>query len=312
MNSLIKINKFIDQAQADLDHYSFCLDSNGLPINLGAGGIGSVFLGYSTRKSLAGYRYAIKCLKSQHLQREDIRKKFISEGQIYLGLKHPNIVKLKDFIGANSQTNYRTYLVLEFVDGKDMGYWMKKSWGLNKPIPIENAVFLMSQILEGIKHAHNCKINIKGYDGVLHLDIKPGNILITSKGAKIIDFGISQGSNQRRSRRVMGSLPYMAPEQFNTEKKLDKRTDIYALGVLFREMISGLKWDREYIKFNGKHDDYKKDVKEWIVNKPFPSLPDFCYNPILEDLIQKATQKKPDDRFQSCEEIISEMKNLLE
>ena len=311
MNSVINTNNFIEQAKSDLGHYSFSLDSNGNPINLGAGGIGSVFLGYSNRKSLAGYRYAIKCLKNQHLQREDIRTKFILEGQIYLGLKHPYIVKLKDFIGATSQTNYRTYLVLEYVNGKDLGHWMKKSWGINKPIPIENAVFLMSQILEGIKHAHNSKINIKGYNGVLHLDIKPGNILITPNGVKIIDFGISQGSSQRRSKRVMGSLPYMAPEQFNTEKKLDKRTDVYALGVLFNEMITGLKWDRVHIKFNGNQDNYKNNVREWILNKPFPSLPDSCYNPIIDELIQKATQKNPDHRFQSCEEIISEINKLF-
>ena len=300
---------FIKEAEKDLvqRYYKFSKDSNNTPIKLGGGGVGTVFVGKSTQLSLDGFRYAIKCLNSKYLLSDELREKMMIEGQILSLLDHPNIIKLKDFIGGTELTGYRTYLILELIEGADMGVWMKRAWGVNNPIPLENSIFLMSQILEGIKYAHNTSLPFEGYDGVLHLDIKPANILVTSNGVKIIDFGISQGSSQQRCKRNMGTLSYMAPEQFMSEEKLDKRTDVYALGVLFREMITGRKWDVGIIQHNGTQQNYRDLIIDWKMNKPFPSLPDYCYNPIIDELIQKATQKNPNDRFQSCDEFIDEL-----
>jgi len=280
--------------------YRFILDQYNIPISLGAGGVGSVYKGFS---KYSGFQVAIKCLKNKYIKDRDIISKFLIEANIYMELDHPNIVKLKDFI-SNEQTNFRSYAILELVDGVDMRHWMKRVWN-NTAIPIEIAVPLMREILEGIKYAHNRKLTMDGYDGVLHLDIKPGNILVTSSGVKIIDYGISQGGNAERSNRMMYSLPYAAPEQLSLDSVLDKRTDIYALGILFREMVTGQTWIPSTVRDTDV-------IRDWIQHKTLPPISESSDNDNLniQLIIDKAVEKNPDDRYQSCEEFLLDLEEL--
>ena len=280
--------------------YRFILDNKNFPVTLGRGGVGSVYKGYS---KYSGYQVAIKCLKNKYISVSDIREKFLIEANIYMELDHPNIVKLRDFI-SNEQTEYRSYAILELVDGVDMSYWIKKVWN-SLPIPTEVAIPLMCEILEGIRYAHNRKLTMDGYDGVLHLDIKPANILITSSGVKIIDYGISQGGSDVRAKRMMYSLPYAAPEQLLSDSVLDKRTDIYALGILFREMLTGQNWIPHTLRDTSA-------IKDWIQNKELPPISESTNNDNidLQLIIDKAVEKDPNDRYQTCEDFLHDLKEL--
>ena len=133
-------------------------------------------------------------------------------------LNHPNIVTLKNFILKKGSP----HLVQEYIDGQTLDDYINNVTG---PIPTPSAIKIFKNILSAIGYAHDKKIPLPGYDGVLHLDIKPGNILISKKGnIKIIDYGISQGNTQDRAEKIMGSPLYMAPEQLDISKKLDRNT----------------------------------------------------------------------------------------
>ena len=186
---------------------------------LGSGGTGVVNLAVDRH---SGFLVSIKTLFDFHVNDKELLEKFKAEANIYLMLKHPNIVSLKNFILKKG----KPHLVQEYVDGQTLDEYIHNVTG---PIPTQRAIEIIKDVLTAIDYAHNKNIPLSGYDGVLHLDIKPGNILITKNGkVKIIDYGISQGNNQKRGEKVMGSPMYMAPEQIDISKELDKRTDIYS------------------------------------------------------------------------------------
>ena len=264
---------------------------------IGSGGTGVVNLALDLH---SGYMVAIKTLFDYHIEDEEILNKFKIEANIYLLLEHPNIVTLKNFIIKDGSP----HLVQEYIEGQTLDEYITKVTG---PIPTEIALAIMKEILSGINYAHRKNIPFDGYEeGVLHLDIKPGNILISKSGdIKIIDYGISQGNNEERGEKIMGSPMYMAPEQLDIRKQLDIRTDIYSLGVLFHEMITGSK-------------PYPLDISRDELYYNIHSNPLIRTNDIypgadsrLQEVVDKATQKNPDYRYQNCDEMLDEIKSLL-
>ena len=197
---------------------------------VGRGGTGVVNLAIDTH---SGYPVAIKSLFANISKNNpEMLDKFRIEANIYLMLSNPNIVKLKNFILHNG-----AHLVMEFIDGQPMDEYISNVTG---PIATDITIAMMIDIVSAVGYAHNTRIALDGYDGVLHLDIKPGNILIGKKGeVKVIDYGISQGTDEERGKKIMGSPMYMSPEQLDLNAELNPQTDIYALGVLLHHMISG-------------------------------------------------------------------------
>ena len=262
---------------------------------IGRGGTGVVNLAHDKH---SGFLVAVKSLFDFHLKDKELLNKFRSEANIYLMLDHPNIVSLKNFI-IKKET---PHLVQEYIDAKTLDEYIKKVTG---PMPSKISISIFKEILSAINYAHNKKIPLSGYNGVLHLDLKPGNVLISKNGSvKIIDYGISQGSDQERGDKIMGSPMYMAPEQLDITRKLDHRTDIYALGILLHQMITA---SRPYTK--------NTTQKELIDN--------IKYNPLIRTqelypgvderfqiIIDKATSKNPSNRYQSCIELINAIDKL--
>lgn len=216
---------------------------------VGMGGTGVVNLAIDTH---SGFPVAIKSLHASVMSTNpEMSNKLRIEANIYLMLAHPNIVKLKNFI-----INETTHLVMEYIDGRPLDEYIQQVTG---PIPSEVSIAMFKEIVTGIGYAHNKRIAIPGYDGVLHLDIKPSNVLINNTGEiKIIDYGISQGTAQEREDKIMGTPMYMSPEQFDLSKDLDNRTDIYSLGVLLHQMLTGttpykktiqLPWNRRILGY---------------------------------------------------------------
>jgi len=262
---------------------------------IGSGGTGVVHLALDIH---SGFLVAIKTLYDYHLNNKEILKKFKAEANIYLMLEHPNIVSLKNFIIKNKNL----HLVQEYIDGQTLDEYIQNVSG---PIPSKITLKIMKDILLAINYAHNKNIALDGYDGILHLDIKPGNILISKSGnIKVIDYGISQGNSEKRGNKIMGSPMNMAPEQLDYKRELDKRTDIYALGVLLHQMITASK---PYSKFSTQ-DELFDNINKYPLARTKELYPGVDNR--VQIIIDKATKKNPKERYQSCDEFIDAIEKL--
>jgi len=251
---------------------------------ISSGGMGDVYLAEHT---VLENRVAIKSLHSNLVNDESFRKRFRKEAKTQWKLSHPNIVKLIDF----QEREDGLFLIMEYVEGKQLNEYISKVSG---PITENKLVPLFKEILSAIKYAHS--------KGLIHRDIKPSNILITPEGnAKVIDFGIAKSSDEDKGLTKtgvqVGTVSYMSPEQVNAEK-LDSLTDIYSLGVTLFQMAVG------QAPYAGQTNTFKIQLS--IVSDPLPNAKDIypSISKKLVSIIEKSTQKKKEDRYQSCEEFI--------
>lgn len=252
---------------------------------IGEGGMGQVWL---AEHVLLGRKVAIKALHTQLLRNEQIRARFKNEAATLALLQHPNIVTLLDYI----EDAAGAYLVLEYVEGDPLDDLIRLKTG---PIPEARLKDLFGQILEGFVYAHGKRI--------VHRDVKPSNFLLTPEGkVKMLDFGIAklleQDNRLTKTGTSMGTVLYMSPEQVRGED-VDHRSDIYSLGVTLFHMATGqCPYSNESTEFI---------VYDQIVNHPLPSPTDFYpgVTPGIVALIDKATAKRPADRFQDCQEFLN-------
>lgn len=192
---------------------------------IGEGGMGKVYKGiHPTLKQEI-------ILKELKIRDKETRERFLREAKVMLSFRHENIVQVYDhFKGGTS-----TYIAMEYVKGMSLSQLIK----INKQLPPDIALFIFYQAALGLNHAHVKK--------VVHRDVKPQNILISENGdVKIIDFGIAaqKGNNAEKSLTstgsVIGTPAYMSPEQFSSTKEITYQSDIYSLGVVLYEMLTGV------------------------------------------------------------------------
>ncbi len=193
---------------------------------IGPGGMGTV---YRARHRTLERPVAVKVIHAHLLEREGFRERFAREARTLARLDHPNIVKVYDF----GERERLYYLIMELVDGVTLRHAIDE--GAIEP---KEALSLVPRICEALQYAHD--------QGIVHRDIKPDNILLDRQGAlKIADFGLAKlvgtAAEPRitRTEQVMGTPHYMAPEQIEAPAHVDHRADIYALGVVFYEMLTG-------------------------------------------------------------------------
>lgn len=252
---------------------------------LGRGGMGSVYL--AEHKLISNQRVAIKVINA-NMVNDFTRNMLKDEAEHLAGLHHHNIVAFHDY---HIDKSGNIYLVMEYADGKSLDDFIKNVNGL---IVEDRICPLFEPILDGVGYAHK--------KGILHRDIKPANIVITTEGVpKILDFGIAQliknGADEERDNIVMGTPSYMSPEQVKGEH-LDARSDIYSLGVLLHQMLTG----------NAPYDTTtltEQDINKKVVEEPLPRIKTF-YKYVSENVqkvVDKATAKNPADRYQTCEEM---------
>lgn len=252
---------------------------------LGEGGMSRVYLG---EDPVTHQQVAIKELLPNLAHSKDLRERFRREAQIMAKLDHPNIVKLLKF----EETATSFYLIMEYVDGMDLEQHIKEVTG---PISEPKAIEIMSTLLDAFGYAHE--------KGVVHRDIKPANIIITRDGkVKVLDFGIAKIVDENASGRTqtgtrIGTVAYMSPEQVNAAPDIDLRTDIYSLGVMLHQMITG-----KAAYDTSTSSDF--EVQTLIVKEPLPRANTiYPYaSDHLQKLIDKATQKKRENRFQDCDQ----------
>src|ERR1700677_3528951 len=237
----------------------------------GTGGMGDVYKARDTRLE----RFvALKQLKSNQNQR------FRKEALAIAALNHPNICQVYD-VGEN-------YLIMEFVEGKP----------LYGPLPEQDAIKLAAQIILALEEAHA--------RGILHRDLKPGNILLTENGSvKLIDFGLAKSFNVDPSdatmsseSNVVGTVAFMAPEQAQGHQ-VDARSDIFSFGAVLYEILSGKR------AFQG--DSTAAVFTALLRDDPAP-LP---VSPRMQQIVNRCLAKKPDDRFRSLVELKAEFEELI-
>jgi formylglycine-generating enzyme required for sulfatase activity len=253
---------------------------------LGRGGMGIVYRAEDTR---LGRTVALKFLPPGLTGNEDAKHRFIQEARTASALDHPNICTIFDI---DEFSDGRLFLAMAHYKGETLKQRIARG-----PLPSAEACDLAAQIAQGLRQAHDA--------GIVHRDIKPANLFITAEGViKILDFGIAKltgPTGATRSGTTMGTVAYMAPEQIRGES--DHRADLWALGVVLYEMVTGR------APFTGDHE--AAVMHAVLVEQPTPArriAPDVSTT--LEEILTRALAKSPTARYQSAAELLDALRNV--
>ena len=265
---------------------NFLSDRYEILSKIGAGGMSDV---YKAKDHILSRFVAIKVLKSEFSEDSSFVTKFRAEAQSAAGLEHPNIVNIYD-VGSEDGLYY---IVMEYVEGITLKTYIEKKGQLS----FKESASIAIQVARGIEAAHN--------KDIIHRDIKPQNIIISTEGkVKVTDFGIARAASANTiSADVMGSVHYASPEQARNGF-VDGRSDIYSLGIVMFEMITGR------VPFDGDTTVAValRHLQEDIA-RPSIYAPDIPIS--FEKIILKCTQKTPDRRYQNIEELLVDLRRSL-
>ncbi|MBP6886449.1 MAG: Stk1 family PASTA domain-containing Ser/Thr kinase [Oscillospiraceae bacterium] len=254
---------------------------------IGVGGMANVYKAYDV---IDGRTVAVKILRDEHMQNEDIVRRFRNESKAISVLTHPNIVKVYD-VSFNDKIQY---IVMEFIDGITLKEYIDQQHVLRW----KEAVHFTVQILRALQHAHD--------KGIVHRDIKPQNIMLLSDGTiKVADFGIARfarSSQQTLTDRAIGSVHYISPEQARGDVT-DEKSDIYSIGVMLYEMTTGkLPFNAESPVTVALQQIQSQPKKPRELN---PEIPEG-----LESITIRAMQKDPARRYQSAAEMLRDIEEF--
>lgn len=251
---------------------------------IGEGGMAVV---YKAKDRLLNRYVAIKILRPEFTRDDQFIENFRKESQAAAGLSHPNIVNVYD-VGKEGNINF---IVMELIDGKPLSQIIEEKGKLD----YKEAISITRQVASALSLAHKNQI--------IHRDVKPHNILITSSDtAKLADFGIaravSKASIEEGNDKIMGSVHYFSPEQARGAY-VDERSDIYSLGIVLYEMLTGK------VPFDG---DNPISIALMHINDPIPPVKGIP--PQLEKVIEKATDKYQTNRYKTADEMIEDLDNI--
>jgi hypothetical protein len=268
---------------------------------LGAGGMGEVYRARDTRLDRT---VAVKILPSHLSSNATLRQRFEQEAKAISCLNHPHICVLHD-VGHQDGTDF---LIMEYLEGETLAKRLEKG-----PLPLAQVLQYGVEIADALAKAHR--------QGIVHRDLKPGNIMLTKSGAKLLDFGLAKAAAPLASGAtlsvavtrttpvtqqgtIVGTFQYMSPEQIEG-KELDGRSDIFSLGAVLYEMLTGQR------AFQGKS---QLSVASAILDKdPEPiSMLQPMTPPMLERAIKRGLAKEPDDRWQTARDLELELKWIAE
>ena len=255
---------------------------------LGEGGMGVVYKAYDTTLKR---NVALKFLPAHLTRDEGARKRFIHEAQAAAALDHPNICSVYEI----GQSDDRSFIVMPLLEGQSLRDKLTA-----EALPVEEALDIALQVGRGLAKAHG--------SGIVHRDIKPGNVLLTEDGrVKIVDFGLAKLGTQTKLTKTgmsVGTVAYMSPEQTRGEG-VDHRTDVWSLGVMLYEMLAGK------MPFRG---DAEPAVVYSILNEdPAPVTSLRREVPVgLEDVVERALSKDVAKRYQTMDEMLSALETVAE
>lgn len=258
---------------------------------LGGGGFGSVFKAEDT--STPGRIVAIKELHKKHTRSSVIKQRFFQEAVAMARLDHPNIPRLYTF----GEDNGSYYLVMEFLSGK----LLTDEINDKVQLPLNQALTVICQVLEAVSYAHR--------NGIIHRDLKPDNIMLTgdpmTPKVKVLDFGIARmigGENLTMAGEGFGTPAYMAPERIAGNTDPDTRSDVYSLGIILFEMLTGQP------PFGSSATDpvvYWSEMRKLHESHELPSLDGLGIPADVEKIIKKSTAKNTDYRYSTADEMLA-------
>ena len=264
---------------------------------LGAGGMGEVYLALDTKLDR---KVAIKVLRSDWLEEEHLKKRLIREAQAAAKLDHPNICAIYDV----NEADPFTFIVMQFIEGEPLDDKMER-----EPLTLKTALAMIEQAAEGLAEAHA--------HGIVHRDIKPQNMIVNSRGQlKILDFGLAKQmpssdsvDNEAQTATllskpglVVGTMPYMSPEQVKGEP-LDASSDIFSLGVTLYEMLAG--------KHPFKDKSAPVTMSRILMGEPIPTEQfETQVSPEIQTLLSKMLRKDRAERYQSAQDFLTDLRQL--
>jgi uncharacterized protein (TIGR02145 family) len=253
---------------------------------LGQGGMATVYL---AEHNLLGIKTAFKLLNKEFVGNQNIHKRFLAEARSMARMSHPNIVKVTDLIDDGSTVAF----VMEYVEGESLKEYIDRKGKLSD----EEINMLFSQMLKAVGYVHE--------QNLVHRDIKPSNFMVDPNGeVKLMDFGIAKNTDANSAEYTqtgfgmqMGTPMYMSPEQITETKSVTSQSDIYSLGVVLWQMVTGDKpYDTKTLS------SFQLQVK--IVQETLPQT-----NTTWDVIIEKATFKEIDKRFNSCLNFLNSFQN---
>ena len=270
---------------------------------LAVGGMAELFRAMIT--SVQGFEklIAIKKILPHLASEEDLVNSFIDEAKLAALLHHQNVVQIYDF-GRLEETYF---IAMEYLFGKDCRIICKKAIEKNILLDRQNALFIVSRICAGLDYAHK----LKDFQGkalnIIHRDISPQNILITYEGdIKIVDFGIAKAASQNTHTQmgmIKGKVAYMSPEQA-MGRPIDHRSDIFSCGIILYELITGTRM------FSGDTMHILSKIRDADYVKPEESQDDLPKK--LIEVFDRALQKDPEDRYQTCGEMLNDIEECMQ
>jgi serine/threonine protein kinase len=252
---------------------------------LAQGGMCAVYKGVHTSLE---QEVAVKILSTEAFDDKSVRERFINEAKIQAKLSHPNVVKTLNYVEQNNTVA----LVMEYINGETLDVLLKKAGA----IPVERAIAILDSVFDAVDFMHS--------KGIVHRDIKPANIMLSYDGfVKVMDFGIAKviGDSAKTKTGIrIGTLWYMSPEQIRGTG-ITVRSDIYSLGVMFYQMVTGK------VPFNGEteFDIMKSHIEDAAVP---PRKINSNISKEVGRIILKAMAKNPKDRYQGIREFGAELK----
>ncbi|HVU04576.1 MAG TPA: protein kinase [Polyangiaceae bacterium] len=269
------------------------LGSYELLVRIGRGGMAGVWVARGRPKpSEPEQLVAVKAMLPDLASNMEFRSMFLDEGQIVRSIDHPNVVRVYD-VGESQGI---LYMAMEWVEGDSLHTLIAEA-NKRRPIPPEVAVRLIADTAAGLHAAHE----LRGWDGklkeIVHCDVSPHNILIGLDGVvKLVDFGVAGAMNQVSTDdevKIRGKFGYMSPEQAQA-KALDRRSDIFSLGIVLFELTTG------YRLFRGRDDRHTLELVTWgKIPRPSQVIP--SYPEQLEAIVMRALERDLDKRYQTAE-----------
>jgi len=261
------------------------------------GGFGIIYKGYD---NVLGKDVTIKEIKPELLGDPEIIEQFKSEARHVAKMNHQNIVHIFDFV----QEEENFYIIMEYIDGLDLSALIQNCKKKGTLIPQHITLHIIAEVCKALDYAHNCR-NLDNNEplNLVHQDISPSNIMISKTGQiKVIDFGLTgtQGQILAEDDRlfVRGKLQYMSPEHVSNEQKLDRRSDIFSLGLVLYEALEGKRFF---------HLEHAQKIIETLRNGKL-KVRDLRQTPkALRKVVKKALEKSPDERYQNSNQFFIDL-----